>query len=85
MKKLVLCLALVLCGCTPNGLEQSKKPKKPRVELRFQIGDMVDLKIGGTGQIVNIVGKYNRPYSVRIRTDAGIERVWFDEFELEIK
>ena len=80
MKKLVLLLALVMCGCGLNGVE----PKRPRVELRFQIGDMVDLKIGGNGQVIDIVGS-NRPYYVRIRTDAGIERVWLDEFELVIQ
>ena len=81
MKRIVLCLALIVCGCTPNGLEG---PKKAEIELRFQIGDVVDLKIGGKGQIINIMGN-NRPYHIRIRTDAGIERVWLDEFELEIK
>ena len=81
MKRIVLLFALVLCGCTPNGLEQ---PKKAQIELRFQIGDVVDLKIGGKGQIVKIQGR-DRPYYVRIRTDAGIERIWLDEFELEIK
>jgi len=78
MKKLVLCLALVMCGCTPNGLEQ------PKIELRFQIGDVVDLKIGGKGQVVRIQGN-DRPYHIRIRTDAGVERVWMNEFELVIQ
>ncbi len=79
MKRIVLCLALIMCGCELNGIE------KPRsVDLRFQIGDIVDLKIGGQGQIISISGS-SRPYYIRIRTDAGIEKVWFDEFELEIK
>jgi hypothetical protein len=51
--------------------------------LRFQIGDVVDLKIGGQGQVIQIVGS-SRPYYVRIRTDAGLEKVWLDEFELEM-
>jgi len=81
MKRIVLCLALVMfCGCEPYGLHP---PKPAQVELRFQIGDVVDLKIGGQGQIVAIQG-INRPYHVRIRTDAGTERVWLDEFELRI-
>jgi len=80
MKKLVLCLALAMfCGCELNGLDSSK------TELRFKVGDVVDLKIGGEGQITRIVGKRNQPYWVRTRTDDGIERIWFDEFELEIK
>lgn len=85
MKKLVLLLALIMCGCELNGIEQPEKPEKPtEMELQFQIGDVVDLKIGGQGQITNIVGS-KRPYLIRIRTDASIEKLWFDEFELEIK
>ena len=80
MKRIVLCLALVMCGCELNGIEQPKP-----VELRFTIGDIVDLKIGGKGQIVGLDIGDRRPYWVRIRTDAGIERVWLYEFELEIK
>jgi len=77
---LTLCLALVMfCGCELNGVESSKQ-----AELHFKIGEVVDLKIGGKGQIVKIVGVRNQPYWVRVRTDAGIERMWFDEFELEI-
>jgi len=79
MNRIVLLLALVMCGCELNGLE---KPKQ--TELHFQIGDVVDLKIGGKGQIVSIQGR-NRPYCIRIRTDAGTERIWLNEFELVIK
>jgi len=79
MKKLVLCFAIVMmCGCTPNGLE------KPQPTLRFQIGDVVDLKIGGKGQVINIQGQ-GKPYLIRIRTDEGTNGAWFDEFELEIQ
>jgi len=79
MKKLVLLFALIVCGCGLNGVE---KPSRP--DLQFQVGDVVDLKIGGQGQIIQISGRL-RPYWVRIRTDNGTERVWLDEFELEIK
>jgi uncharacterized protein YodC (DUF2158 family) len=74
-------LALVFCGCELNGLEQ---PEKPKVELRFEIGDVVDLKIGGQGQVIQIYKNSNRPYEIRIRTDAGLDYSRFKEFELEI-
>lgn len=79
MKKLALLLALIMCGCTHTG------ETPPKVELRFQVRDVVDLKIGGQGQIIRIVGISHQPYLVRIRTDDGVESVWFNEFELEIK
>jgi hypothetical protein len=83
MKKLVLCLALIMFGgCELNGIEQ---PRKKEIELRFQIGDVVDLKIGGQGQVIKIVGDRNQPYLIRIRTDDGTKKIWLDEFELEIK
>lgn len=74
MKKLVLCLVLIICGCThsdeaPHGLQ-------------FNIGDVVDLKVGGQGQVINIKG-ISKPYHVRIRTNIGLTIIWLDEFELE--
>jgi len=79
MKRIVLLLALAMfCGCELNGVESSK------TEMEFKIGDVVDLKIGGKGQVTRIVGSRNQPYWVRIRTDDSVERVWFDAFELEI-
>lgn len=45
MKKLVLLLALVVCGCTHPGESIEQPRPKSEVKLRFQIGDVVDLKI----------------------------------------
>lgn len=76
MKKIALWLsvmALGLClGCTPE--------PKPHVNLKFREGQIVDLKIGGRGQIVNVT-KDGR-YQVRIQTDKGSRYETFREFEL---
>jgi len=82
MKKIAMWLsvmALGLClGCTPE--------PAVRIDLKFRQGQMVDLKIGGRGQIINVDASGNgmMPYRVRIRTDEGPKYMWFDEFELEI-
>lgn len=81
MKKIVLWLsvmALGLClGCTPP---------KPTIDinLKFREGQVVNLKIGGRGQIDEVWAGDKRPYRVRIQTDEGPKYWWFQEFELEI-
>ena len=76
MKKFVLLLALVICGCGPV---------EPKPKLRFQLGQVVDLRIGGEGQIIDILRHSRRPYQVRIRTEDGFDVWYLSEFELEIK
>ena len=50
------------------------------IDLRFQVGQVIDLKIGGHGQIVD-VSQGERPYLVRVRSG---ELHWMREFELDI-
>jgi len=78
MKKLILLLALIVCGCQPV-------EPQPEVQLRFKIGDIVDLQIGGKGQIIDINYTRNAPYTIRIKTDQGCDYLYFREFELVIE
>ena len=84
MKKIALWLsvmALGLClGCTP--------PPKPnvKVNLKFRRGQVINLKIGGRGQIIDVDDTPGDtcPYCIRINTNEGPKYKWFQEFELEI-
>ena len=89
MKKIALWLsvmALGLClGCTPEPEPTIK------IDLKFRIGQEVNLVIGGRGQIIEVHqpeldwhGRMTSPYRVRINTDEGPKYMWFREFELEV-
>lgn len=77
--RFTLCLMVAFClGCTSEPGEHTS--------LKFQKGQVVDLKIGGKGQIVEVrVGDGWLPYRLRIQTTEGPKYWWFYEFELEIK
>ncbi len=76
----ILTLAL---GCTP---EKPGPPRGTHIFLEFQRSQMVDLKIGGYGQIIQVDNRKGdlKPYKVRIQTVNGPQNVWFNEFELYI-
>jgi len=53
------------------------------IDLKFRKGQVVNLKIGGRGQIIE-ANPTNGVYRVRVRTDDGSKFMWFHEFELEV-
>ena len=78
---------LYLTGCrTPNHQKPGFISGPPSIELRFQVGTIIHLKIGGYGQIVGI--NTNTPtttYSVRVNTAYGPRIFHLKNYELEIK
>lgn len=84
---LFTCTMLCLTGCrTPNHQKPGFISDRPSVELRFQVGTMISLKIGGYGQIVGIVfDTPNTMYRVRVNTEHGPKIIYFERYELEIK
>jgi hypothetical protein len=60
------------------------EPAFIHLNLEFEKGQMVDLKIGGKGQVVEIRRLWiTCPYGVRIQTDDGPKIVWLSGWELE--
>lgn len=53
-------------------------------EPKFKYGEVVNLKIGGTGQIVGISQLRDDYYKVRIQGYKGPRNFWFYGFELEV-
>jgi len=80
----ILAFAVLTLGCTPE--PTPPPPQGTHVFLRFRRGQMVDLKIGGRGQIIQVENRRGdqHPYKVRIRTDQGPQDRWLNEFELRI-
>jgi hypothetical protein len=75
MKRIALLLMVGLCvGCGPA------------TGLKFQKEQVVNLKIGGRGQIISVPWYWHTsPYKVRINTDEGPRYRQFREFELEVQ
>ena len=84
---LFTCTMLCLTGCrTPNHQKPGFISGPPSVELRFQVGTMISLKIGGHGQIVSVTTNTKHAlYSVRVHTAHGPKIFCFRDYELEIK
>ena len=91
MKKIALWLAVMALGLC-LGCETYPEKHRRRLEarpdihfnLKFEKGQIINLKIGGREQIIKVASKDDKPYKVRIRTDDGWIDHWMDEFELEI-
>lgn len=83
MKIALLAMALGLClGCETE-LQMRNKPTI-HFDLKFKRGQIIDLKIGGRGQVIKVAPKEKRPYYIRIRTDNGPVDIWMNEFELRV-
>jgi uncharacterized protein YodC (DUF2158 family) len=81
---LIVCLSVGAWWLTIETMPPSPKPAI-HINLKFEKGQMVDLKIGGQGQIVVVEGGYDSPYRVRVWTNDGPQYFWFSENELVIK
>jgi hypothetical protein len=72
-----------MCGVTVE-MERRQTNQEFRLNLRFGRGDIVDLRLGGKGQIIKVWGKRDdAPYLIRIRTEDGFEERWMSEFEVK--
>jgi hypothetical protein len=88
--KALLAVVLILVVGAGLLIADTTMPETPKwginLNLRLERGQMVDLKIGGEGQIVEIRRHWiTCPYGVKIQTDDGPKIVWLNEFELVIK
>ena len=92
MKKIALWLtvmALGLCLGCESSLDKHRRQFEARpdihIDLKFKERQVVNLKIGGVGQIMRIDHKGDKPYGVKMRSEYyGTIIRWFREFELEI-
>jgi hypothetical protein len=76
--------AIILGGVFYGTYLDAQADKQFRLELKLDIGDIVDLKIGGKGQV--IARKHMRsdtPYLIRIRTNDGFDEQWLSKLEIE--
>ena len=86
MKKLVL-LLILFCGCGPSSMDELIREHQAAEAagaalMKFQVGELVDIKLGGQGMVVDISGIRGN-YFIRTGPDGNYERRWFDEYELE--
>lgn len=85
----VLCavaVAVIICTLAISYERETHKANQEfRLNLKFGKGDIVDLKIGGKGQIISVWGIRDKtPYLIRIRTVDGFEEHWMSEFEVKL-
>ncbi len=87
MKKFVLLLAIVMCGCTPSMDEMMQNHQVAEANrqegMEFEVGDMVAIKLGGLGMVIDRSG-FRIDYLIRTGPAGQYARRWFDEFELEM-
>jgi hypothetical protein len=76
--------ALILGGVFYSLYLDAQADARYRMELRFDVGDIVDLKIGGKGQVIK--RNYTRtdePYLIRILTEDGFDERWVQKVEIK--
>jgi len=88
MKKLVLLLALVLCCGCANPVdkwtqEYQAAETAAQATMKFEVGDLVGIKLGGLGMVVDRSG-FDRTYCVRTGPNVNYELQTFYAFELEM-
>ena len=88
MKLILIAFALftIFCisaMCVSAGHEFTRLNQEFRDNLTFEKGDLVNLKLGGKGQILKVSGvRTERPYLVRTLGESGIDCCWMREWEL---
>ena len=81
-------LALVLlCGCGPSWEDTMKMRQAEetirRAKMEFQVGDIVNIKLGGQGMVTGYCGFRSQFITVRTGPDGRYEKRPFAVFELE--
>lgn len=87
MKYALLALVL-LCGCATNPMdtlirEHQAAEAAGQETMKFEVGDLVAIKLGGLGMVVDRSG-FRGTYLIRTGPAGQYARRWFDEFELEM-
>lgn len=86
MRYCLLVLTL-FCGCglptmDKMMLEHQAVKAKSQATMKFQVGDLVAIKIGGLGMVVK-PSAFSGDYLIRTGPAGHYKRLWFDEFELK--
>jgi len=85
MKYALLALVL-LCGCSNSTDEWYQELQRSEAAMlatmEFEVGDLVNIKLGGQGMVVDRSGG-DYTYLIRTGPDENYKQLWFDEFELE--
>jgi hypothetical protein len=57
---------------------------KPKADLKFSEGDVVEFVIGGIGQVIDTDGRLgdSMPYRIRLMTEEGPVYRFFREYEI---
>jgi hypothetical protein len=80
----IIVACVIITGVIIYDRQAAQVNKEFRLNLKFGKGAVVNLKIGGRGQIIGMRrSKGDKPYLIRIRDEAGFDSYWMDEFELE--
>jgi hypothetical protein len=80
----IIVACVIITGVTIYDRQTAQVNKEFRLNLKFEKGAIVNLKIGGRGQIITVLrARGDKPYLVRIRDEDGFDSLWMNEFELE--
>jgi hypothetical protein len=85
---LIILGIVILGGIIWSGIADEITSRKANAEwlaaLKFQHREVVELRVGGQGQIIEIhYSRFHQPYLIRIRTDEGFEDRWMHEYEVK--
>ncbi len=81
---ILLVVGIIIAGVALAEMERDQTNQEFRLNLDFDKGDILNLKIGGTGQVIQIRWTHSdKPYLVRIRTEQEVTEKWMSDFELE--
>ena len=65
-------------------IANSKADAEWKASLKFQQREVVELKVGGEGQIIEVHwDRFHEPYLIRVRIDEGLEDRWMHEYEVK--
>jgi len=80
----VIMVGGLVTGAIWSGITNDRLNAERRAALKFQHQEVVELKVGGHGQIIQIHwDRFHEPYLIRVRTDEGLEDHWMDEYEVK--
>lgn len=84
--KYVLCLVLIICGCTHSDemtQERQAVEAAQQASTEFHVGDIINIKLGGQGMVIGYAGFRGQTIVIRTGPAGHYERRTFAVFELE--